>query len=339
MDSAIPWDQIAVDLMGGLPTSENGDEYIAVVTDHFSRYSLLFALPNKEANTIALMLWKTIGMMGPPRTIRSDNGSEFVNKVVDQLCNHLNIDRTLISAYNPRANGQAERTNSTVLQMLRKMLNGIQKDWPRHLPTIQLALNSRIHASTGSTPFSLMFGRESNPFTKQDYDLKPMPTKEWKEHLQMMSSLVHPQVHQRTSAISDKRNKKFNASHRMMKELQEGSLVYIKDSKRSNKLDPLYEGPMRIVERHTNGDYRVADMSGNILNTTVPVDHIKPATEPADSSPSFEVEKIVSHRDHEGVRQYLIKWRHYPANENSWEPEKNFNGTASVAKYWSKLGY
>lgn len=103
---------------------------------------------------------------GTPKILQSDNGSEFVNKLVAELVELSGIDHRTVSAYNPKANGQVERTNPVIENILKKELKGERHRWTEYVPYAQLAYNTKISSVTGCTPFALMFGRQVNNFEK-----------------------------------------------------------------------------------------------------------------------------------------------------------------------------
>ena len=127
-------------------------------------------------------LFKSFCDFGFPKIIQSDNGTEFVNKVIKAIAEIARIDHRLITPYHPRANGIAERYIQTATRAIRKQLHSVKKSWDQYVPTIQFMINIKIAAIHGSTPFSLMFGRQYNSF--QDYHQalsKPLPYDKLKE--------------------------------------------------------------------------------------------------------------------------------------------------------------
>ncbi len=94
----------------------------------------------------------------------SDKGKEFVKQLVAQLCNACGIEHKVTSAYHPQANGHTEKFNDTLINMLKKLAEENPDDWEKWLPFVLLAYRTRVHTTTGHTPFELMFGRTMNEF-------------------------------------------------------------------------------------------------------------------------------------------------------------------------------
>jgi hypothetical protein len=113
----------------------------------------------------------------------------------------------------------------------------------------------------------------------------------------------------------------------------------IKDVTRANKFEPKYVGPFTISRRARNGAYVLRDVDGDILDRHVPIDQIKivSKTARAKDAHTFRVNKILDHRGDVGSYEYLVQWKDYSSDHNSWEPESQFNDTACITKYWSSL--
>ena len=69
-----------------------------------------------------------------------------------EVCDLLKIVKTRTTPYRPSANGQVERMNRTILQILRCFIQGQQEDWDLHLATVGMAIRSTVNRQTGFTP-------------------------------------------------------------------------------------------------------------------------------------------------------------------------------------------
>jgi transposase InsO family protein len=155
------FERLGIDLCGPFPTSYDGKNYILTCTDHFSKWSTATALPDKQATTVADALIRDVFCIyGTPLEILSDQGTEFDNKLLRNLCDRLHISKIRTSAYQPSTNGIAERIHRTINNMMGRVIEEEHTHWTDHLPFIMAAYRSAIHRSTGYTPNYLMFGRE-----------------------------------------------------------------------------------------------------------------------------------------------------------------------------------
>ncbi len=105
---ARPFDVIGIDLLQ-LPRSHQGSSYVLVCVDHFSRFTVLAPLSSKSATTVAHALCShLICPYTTPRVLLSDNGTEFKNQILQDICNQFSIKQTFITAHHPASNGLVE---------------------------------------------------------------------------------------------------------------------------------------------------------------------------------------------------------------------------------------
>ena len=105
-----PFERVSADLVE-MVNSARGHRYVLVIIDHFTRYLQLVPLENKEAGTVAdAFINNFFTLFGPPRTLLTDNGSEFSNNLFKQVCQILEVKTLYTTCYHPQANGMAERT-------------------------------------------------------------------------------------------------------------------------------------------------------------------------------------------------------------------------------------
>ena len=146
------WDQVAMDLLDMSITSAKGNRYVLVMVDCFSRWTEACPLPDKTVLSVADAFFQNIVCrFGMPSVIHSDQGREFENKVMQELCLY---SRT--TPYHPESDGLVERFNRTLLMILAMFAGENKDDWDDLLPAVMMA----YHASTGFSPYRLMFGEE-----------------------------------------------------------------------------------------------------------------------------------------------------------------------------------
>ena len=103
-----PWERMAIDILGPLPRSEDGNRYLMVVEDYFTKWTEAIPIPNAEATTIARKFVERI----------IDQGSNFESKVVKEMCHILGIHKTRTTPFRPKSDGMVEKSNSTIETML-----------------------------------------------------------------------------------------------------------------------------------------------------------------------------------------------------------------------------
>ena len=154
-------DRLSTDFLGPFPETPRGNKYILVVTDIFSKWVEIFAVPDQSAQTTArVILNEVIARYGCPYDLLSDQGRNYESLIFSELCKLLEIRKVRTSVANPKCNGQAERFNRTLLQMIKSFLRGQQEQWDENLGCLAAAYRMSPHASTTFTPNMLMLGRE-----------------------------------------------------------------------------------------------------------------------------------------------------------------------------------
>ncbi|KAL5512841.1 hypothetical protein ACEPAH_3239 [Sanghuangporus vaninii] len=149
-----------MDYVTGLPTTSKGHNAILVVVDRFSKMGTFIPTTiNANSKTTAdLMINYVYSKVGTPKTVISDRGPQFASRFTEQVNQALGIETKLSTAYHPQTNGQTERVNQEMEQLLRCYSSLQQDDWDEHLPMAEFAYNSRTHSSTGKTPFEVIYG-------------------------------------------------------------------------------------------------------------------------------------------------------------------------------------
>ena len=159
IESTHPMELVCVDYLALEPSS--GYSNVLVITDHFSKFSQAIPTRNQTAKTTAKALFENfIVRYGIPERIHSDQGKSFECKLIQELCDIMGIEKSRTTSYHPAGNGQAERFNKTLLDMIGTLPKEKKKAWKDHLATVVHAYNCTRHDTTDVSPHLLMFGRE-----------------------------------------------------------------------------------------------------------------------------------------------------------------------------------
>lgn len=136
IEASMPFEYPAIDLVTPLPMSADGYDTMLVIFDIMTKYAILKCLNGKTMVEVARATWEVLAVFGIPKIIQSDNGTEFVNQLIEEMTSLNGIEHRMISPYNPRANGQVERTNRTIETMLCKELQGAMQKWNEFVQSI-----------------------------------------------------------------------------------------------------------------------------------------------------------------------------------------------------------
>ena len=115
-----PLEFLAIDILGPLPKTPRGNQFILVVCDRFTK--LVRTIPLRTITSLAVaqaFCYHWVFVYGMPKTLLSDNGTQFSSKFFQACCIELGIKQVFTTAYHPQCNGQVERFNRTILSQLR----------------------------------------------------------------------------------------------------------------------------------------------------------------------------------------------------------------------------
>lgn len=269
-----PWQMIAADLIGPLPRSIRGFKYLLVVTDTFTKYSVLRPLRAATAKLVSQHLEEEIFMVyGVPRYIICDNGSEFIGRPLKDLAKLYHVRILLNASRHPQAN-PAERVNRDIVTMLRAYVTDNHREWDKFIPQIGFALRTAHHEVTQHSPAFLNFGRQlatSGEGYEVLNDGSDVPTIEdcgpFSEKLRQLKD-IYQQVSDRLKAAHEQNAKRYNLRRRAVT-FKVGDVVLKRNFVQSDaakyfaaKLAPRYVGPYVIVEELSPLIYTLADMDG-----------------------------------------------------------------------------
>ena len=155
-----PMELVHMDFLSIEPSKGN-IENVLVITDHFTRYAQAYPSKTQTAQATAKLLWENfIRHYGFPEKFLSDQGRNFESELISELCKLAQVEKVHTTPYHPMTNGQCERFNSTLCNMLGTLSEKDKLDWKAHLSSMTHAYNCTQHPSTTYSPYFLMFGRQ-----------------------------------------------------------------------------------------------------------------------------------------------------------------------------------
>ena len=155
-----PFQRIAMDVVGLPPQEQVRNWFILMICDYATRYPEAVPLPSTEAEKVAKELIKFFSRVVIPDEILTDQGSNFMSSLLQEIYSLLQIRRIRTSPYHPQTDGLVERFNGTLKSMLKKFTSKNQTDWDEYLPYLLFAYREVPQESTGLSPFELLFGRK-----------------------------------------------------------------------------------------------------------------------------------------------------------------------------------
>jgi len=171
-----PFAALATDLLGPLPRTPEGYEYILVICDRFSKVSRAVPLRDITAlDVLGAFLDTWVASYGIPDSVLSDNGPQFAAVLWRGVLKTLGIDTNYATPYHPQTNGHVERFNETVLKQLRHYVSDHVVTLSRYLSLVVTAYNSQVQISTGQTPFAFGSPRRLPPVAIERLTAGPDP--------------------------------------------------------------------------------------------------------------------------------------------------------------------
>jgi len=227
-----PWETLAIDLKGPFPTGD----HILVLIDYYSRYPVTAVLDEITSARVIQALKEIFAIFGYPNTITSDNGKQFISTEYKSFLLQHGIRPRVVTPYWPSANGEVERFNRTLGKAI-QTAHAENKDWHRELPGFLLQYRTTPHSSTGIAPaLALLRNNPNNGLPT----LVESPTKTDK----IITTADRIAKQKMKSYADHKRNAKPS-------NVAEGDLVLLKNLRRNNKLEAVFEPtPYKVIKEY-----------------------------------------------------------------------------------------
>ena len=153
-----PFSRIIIDCVGPLPKTKSGNQYLLTIMCAATRFPEAIPLRNIKSPTIVRALIKFFTLFGLPQSVQSDQGSNFMSGLSQQVMHELGITQYKSSAYHPESQGALERFHQTLKNMMRSYCFEFQRDWDEGVHLLLFAAREAVQESLGFSPFELVFG-------------------------------------------------------------------------------------------------------------------------------------------------------------------------------------
>ena len=355
------WEQITMDFIVKLPQTARKHDAIVVFVDKLSKLSRFIPTETTvDAREVAQVFFREIFRHhGLPKTIISDRDTKFTGNFWKELYKILNVKLALSSAFHPQSDGQTERANRTLEEMLRSYVLYDQDNWDLLLPYMEFAYNNSVNDTTGQSPFFLNSGQ--HPYTpwsllSQAKSSKVQEVTSFLENMRQAqeaarNSIEKARARQEHYADKKRRDITFKIGDKVLLSTKNFTLPV--DSTRSKKLTSRYAGPYEIIEVISKVAYRPKLPEDINIHPVFHVSLLKPYDdtddhdEPEkglipeilpDGATEFVVEKILDSRTYRRQKQYLVKWKGLSTHESTWEPLKHLkNAPDAIEEYHQRV--
>ncbi|KAH7722919.1 pol polyprotein [Aphelenchoides avenae] len=282
-----------MDLLGPLPLSQRRFRYVLTATDALTKWITAVPLRNQTADEVKNAFEKEIIChFGVPTYVVSDCGTNLLSKQFAELADAYSFKRLTISPYHQQSNGQAERSHSTLANMISAYANDSGSNWCSLLAPTTFAYNCSIHRVTGRSPFQMLFVREPRgrmeDAVKQEAEANFQRLSETMKQLREAWKLVRAAIEEKTAIRDAYRDEKVGAKQH---DFREGELVLRKlaHERMEHKFAARYEGPYKIIHIQKPNAF-IQKLHEEATPTKVHFDLLKPFKEPV-SLPYYATEE------------------------------------------------
>ena len=354
---AHPCDEWTEDAVTGLPKTKRGNDAIQVYVERLCK--LKHFGPGKStdgAKELAESFAHHVARLhGMPLSVVSDRDPRFTAHYYAELSTLLGIKLRMSTARHPQSDGQSEKEIQTLITSLRAFCNEHQDDWDDYLDMLELGFNTTKHASTGRSPYELLYG--FNPRTPIDVAVAPFLPKvpaaidraaRIKNAISFARDrLLTAQQRQARNADRHRREAAFNVGDQVLLSTEGLQLKH-----GTNKLCSRFIGPFAVSKVVNRNAYTlVLPPQLQALHPTFNIEKLKPYRDGRAAFPDrpqrydrpppdierdsngdeqFHVERVLAKRTTRRSKQYLVAWKGYPPEENTWEPLVNLRNAAEL---------
>ncbi len=266
----VPFKRIGMDLIGPLERSARGHRFALVLVDYATRYPEAVALRTISAKNVAEALFSMISRVGIPKEILTDQGTAFMSRTIRELYGLLGIKSVRTSVYHPQTDGLVERFNRTLKTMIRKFVHEDTKNW-EWLEPLLFAVREVPQASTGFSPFELLYGRQPRgvlDVLRETWEEGPSESKNEIQHVLDLRTKLHTLGQlsmENLLQAQDKQSRLYNRGARL-RNFTPGDKVLVLLPTSSSKLLAKWQGPFEVTRRvgdlNSNGSERgTSDLS------------------------------------------------------------------------------
>ncbi|GFU36130.1 retrovirus-related Pol polyprotein from transposon 297 [Trichonephila clavipes] len=204
----IPLNTYHIDHLGPLATSSKNYKFILAVIDSFTKFVWLYPTKTTSTSEVIKKLDIQKTTFGNPCFLITDRGTTFTSDEFHSYCSEQNITLHHITTGLPRANGQVEHINRTIIPVLSKMSEDDPTKWFKHVPSLQEVLNSTFQRSINSTPFELLFGTQIN--NKTDLRIQQLIDEQLQLEFNENRELLHKAAKTQIIKVQNENKKSYN---------------------------------------------------------------------------------------------------------------------------------
>ena len=258
----VPFERLGMDLIGPLDRSARGYRFVLVLVDYATRYPEAVPLRNISAKSVAQALFQVISRVGIPKEILTDQGTSFMSRTLRELYELLGVRSIRTSVYHPQTDGLVERFNKTLKNMIRKFVHDDSRNWDKWLDPLLFAVREVPQASTGFSPFELLFGRRPQgvlDLVKESWEEGTSTSKNEIQYVMDLRAKLHTlgRLSRENLLQAQERQRRLYDRGARLRQFAPGDKVLLLLPSSSSKLLARWQGPFVVTRRVGDVDYEV----------------------------------------------------------------------------------
>jgi len=279
---------------------------------------------------------------------------QFAAGIMRELNNLLGIQTKLSMAYHPQTDRQMERINQELEQYLRVFIDHRQEQWLDWLEMVEFAYNNKIHTVTKISPFKANYGQDPRMGFEGRRKGKYEVAGKFMERMKKIQEEAKAALGKAQEEI-----KKFaNRRRKKEEEYRVGNLVLLstKDLKwqmkgrRSEKLTEYFVGPYKVKGIISSNAIELELPKSIRIHPVVNVSRVRlyklqvkgqkktpPKLVIIKGEEEFKVEKIINKRTVRGKEKFLVRWKGYTVEEDTWENRENLENAKELVEEFEKI--
>lgn len=263
-------EQLAMDIVGPLPETNNGNRFILTLQDDLTKYLQAYALPEHSAPIVAIYFLKFCTQFGFPYSILTDQGKEFTSSTLKEINKLLTVKHNLCSPYHPESNGALERSHLTLKDYLRCYVNKDGNNWDEFLNFAIFTYNTSIHKSTQKTPYELVFGQLPRIPSNISKPNQRITYSDLARDLTNKFQTIRESARETQINGKEKSKRNYDKTHNREYNFKAGDQVLLSNAhaaSTSKQLKPSFLGPYEIVQVHTDQKSASIRLTSNKIRT------------------------------------------------------------------------
>lgn len=359
-----PWQYMGIDLITCLPDTERGHNAILTCVCPLTKMAVLTCTNvNVDAEGVArLVRDNVVKRFGMPKVVISDRDPRWTSTYWRTLLNLLGSKANMSTAFHPETDGQTERVNRVVEEVLRHHVSYEQTDWDTLVPMVEFAINTAKHASTGYTPFFLNHGREAQtPASFIQGVTTELVSSSSNAAAEQFVQQAHTALERAKESLQSakERQARYANEHRKEWQFQRGDKVKLSNKNLSRgsadgvrKLDHLWSGPFTVTEQVGTSSYRIAVPHDWRVHDVFHISQLAPYHEAAEFGDRpiprairytseaiqkdwYAIEKFVDVEKTGRAQRFKVHWKGYPHSEDSWEKAVHLKRDLGAETFYS----